>query len=67
MESAFSAFTSNGIRDVKMEDIAAGLKISKKTIYDYFGSKKNLLIQSVEYKFPQLLEKNSKIIRLMPN
>ncbi len=67
MESAFSAFTSNGIRDVKMEDIAAGLKISKKTIYDFFKNKKDLLVQSVEYKFPQLLEKNSKIIRLMPN
>ena len=67
LESAFNAFTSRGIRDVKMEDIAAGLKISKKTLYEFFKSKKDLLVQSVEYKFPQLLEKNSKIIRLMPN
>ena len=67
LESAFNAFTSKGIKDVKMEDIAASMKISKKTLYDFFKSKKDLLVQSMEYKFPQLLEKNSKIIRCMPN
>ena len=67
LETAFNAFTSKGIKEVKMEEIAAGLKISKKTLYDYFKSKKDLLVQSVEYKFPQLLEKNSKIIKCMPN
>ncbi len=67
LESAFNAFTSKGIKEVKMEDIAASLKISKKTLYEFFKSKKELLVKSIEYKFPLLIEKNSKIIKCMPN
>ena len=67
MESAFNAFTSRGIKVVKMEDIAGSLKISKKTLYEFFSGKKELLVASVEYKIPKLLEKNSKIVRCMPN
>ena len=43
MESAFNAFTSKGIKVVKMEDIAGSLKISKKTLYEFFSGKKELL------------------------
>ncbi len=67
LESAFNAFTSKGIKVVKMEDIAGALKISKKTLYEFFSGKKELLVASVEYKIPKLLEKNSKIVRCMPN
>ncbi|MBQ1747400.1 MAG: TetR/AcrR family transcriptional regulator [Bacteroidales bacterium] len=67
LESAFNAFTSRGIKVVKMEDIAGSLKISKKTLYEFFSGKKELLVASMEYKFPKLLEKNSKIVRCMPN
>ena len=56
LEAAFKAFTSTGIKDVKMEDIAASLKISKKTLYDFCKGKRDLVIQSLEYKLPQLLE-----------
>ena len=67
LEAAFKAFTSTGIKDVKMEDIAASLKISKKTLYDFFKGKKELVVQSLEYKLPQLLEKDAKIIKCIPN
>lgn len=67
LEAAFKAFTATGIKDVKMEDIAASLKMSKKTLYDNFKGKKDLLVQSLEYKLPQLLEKDAKIIKCMPN
>lgn len=67
LEAAFKAFTSGGIKDVKMEDIAASLKISKKTLYDYFSGKKELVVKSLEYKLPQLLDKNARIIKCMPN
>ena len=50
-----------------MEDIAASLKISKKTLYDFFKGKKELVVQSLEYKLPQLLEKDAKIIKCIPN
>ncbi|MBR4801784.1 MAG: TetR/AcrR family transcriptional regulator [Bacteroidales bacterium] len=67
LEAAFRAFTSTGIKDVKMEDIASSLKISKKTLYEFFTCKKDLLVQSLEYKLPQLLEKDSRIIKTMAN
>ena len=67
LESAFNAFASRGIKVVKMEDIAGSLKISKKTLYEFFSGKKELLVASMEYKIPKLLEKNSKIVRCMPN
>ena len=67
LEASFKAFTATGIKDVKMEDIAASLKMSKKTLYDNFKGKKDLLVQSLEYKLPQLLEKDAKIIKCMPN
>ncbi|MBQ2482758.1 MAG: TetR/AcrR family transcriptional regulator, partial [Bacteroidales bacterium] len=50
LESAFNAFTSKGIKVVKMEDIAGSLKISKKTLYEFFSGKKELLVASMEYK-----------------
>lgn len=67
LDAAFDAFIARGIRDVKMEDIAADLKMSKKTIYEFFIGKKDLLLQSMGHKFPQLLQKNTKIVKCMPN
>ena len=67
LEAAFTAFASSGIKDVKMEDIAASLKISKKTLYEFCSGKKDLLVQSLDYKLPQLLEKDAKIIKCMPD
>ena len=67
LEAAFEAFTSTGIKDVKMEDIAASLKISKKTLYEFCSGKKDLLVKSLEYKLPQLLEKDAEIVRNIHN
>lgn len=67
LETAFNAFTTRGIKDVKMEDVASLMKISKKTLYEFFSSKKDLLVQSMKYKIPQLLQKIAKITKLMPN
>ena len=67
LETAFKAFTSRGIKDVKVDDIASELKISKKTIYEFFNGKNDLLTKCLEWKLPQLLDRESKIIRCMPN
>lgn len=40
---------ANGIRSVKMDDIAAELQISKRTLYEMFEDKENLLLESIRY------------------
>ena len=45
METAFDVFTQRGIKDVSMDDIVRTLKISKKTLYDYFSNKEDLVLQ----------------------
>ena len=39
LEAAMDAFTKNGIRAVKMDDIAMSLSISKRTLYEIYGGK----------------------------
>lgn len=45
---ATDAFTRNGIRNVKMDDVAAALSISKRTLYEVFGDKEELLLEVVK-------------------
>ena len=44
-EKAFELFTSKGIKEVKMDDIASELSISKRTIYEQFADKEQLLLE----------------------
>lgn len=41
---AAKAFMQKGIRTVRMDDIAAGLSISKRTLYELFHDKEDLLL-----------------------
>jgi AcrR family transcriptional regulator len=71
-------FYRNGLYKTSMDEIAAELKISKKTIYKYFDSKydlvmestRNMLIESGK-KMDEVLRKNedlaSKLVHLMEN
>jgi len=43
---AKSLFLKEGFYKITMDNLAAGLKVSKKTIYKYFGSKK-ILVESI--------------------
>ena len=47
LEKAGELFMSIGIKSVSMDDIAKNLGISKKTIYQYFENKKDLLSQII--------------------
>ncbi len=67
METAFREFASNGIKEVSMDDIAAVLKISKKTLYDNFASKDELVVASVEKNYDRHCEKVHKLLKFMPN
>ena len=43
---AKSLFLKEGFYKITMDNLASGLKVSKKTIYKYFGSKE-LLVESI--------------------
>lgn len=46
---AFSKFTQKGIKNVKMDDIAAELQMSKRTLYSMFADKESLLLECLKY------------------
>ena len=45
---AADAFMKKGIKNVKMDDIAAELSISKRTLYEIFSDKEELLLEVVK-------------------
>ena len=47
--SAMMAFAKKGIRQVKMDDVAYELGISKRTLYEIFDKKEDLLYDGVKY------------------
>ena len=47
VETAMEAFTKLGIRCVRMDDIALSLSISKRTLYELFRDKENLLLEGL--------------------
>ena len=47
-EKALELFAEKGIKDVKMDDIAAELSMSKRTIYEQFADKEQLLLEALK-------------------
>lgn len=45
IEVAQKTFTSNGIKNVRMDDLASSMGISKRTLYEIFTDKETLLIE----------------------
>ena len=52
--TAMHAFAQKGIRRVKMDDIAAQLSISKRTLYELFENKEVLLFEGVKKYHEQI-------------
>jgi AcrR family transcriptional regulator len=48
VKGAMVLFAKNGIKDVTMDDIAHALKMSKRTLYELFVDKENLLLYCVK-------------------
>lgn len=46
---AMTAFTQNGIKAVKMSDIASALSISKRTLYELYDNKEVLLMEAIDF------------------
>ena len=51
IETALKDFRARGIRAVRMDDVAAELKISKRTLYEIFGNKEVLLSEVIQKYF----------------
>lgn len=47
IENAMKMFVAHGVKAVRMDDIARELSISKRTLYEIFGDKEELLYQSI--------------------
>lgn len=63
VETAHELFIERGIKDVKMDDIAAELSISKRTIYELFNDKEQLLHEVLIFQHEQMRERGKEIIR----
>ncbi|WP_218128527.1 TetR/AcrR family transcriptional regulator [Prevotella sp. lc2012] len=48
LETAMNAFGEKGIRAVKMDDVAVDLGISKRTLYELYDNKEQLLFEGVK-------------------
>lgn len=51
VEKSLEMFILHGVKSTRMDDIAATLKISKRTLYELFGDRKSLILACVEHNF----------------
>lgn len=72
IKTATEAFTANGIKSITMDDIAATLGISKRTLYEVFSDKETLLkecilkIQSDRDEYlKKILEKSNNVLEVI--
>ncbi len=53
LKFAMNEFTKKGIRGVKMDNVAAEFGMSKRTLYEIFGDKESLLMESLRFRSQQ--------------
>lgn len=56
LETAFVMFSTKGIKAVKMDDIAKSLTISKRTLYEFYTNKEDVIFESVKMHHEQTIE-----------
>lgn len=59
---AATMFVRNGIKSITMDDIACNLGVSKRTIYELFKDKNELLTECLEYHISVNMSENRKIL-----
>ena len=57
--AALQMFLTNGVDSVRMDDIASKLSISKRTLYEMFSSKENLLLECFDLHTARMHERIS--------
>ncbi len=48
LKAAWREFQANGVKSIRMDDIARGLSISKRTLYEICGNKEDLLLECIK-------------------
>lgn len=68
MAAISGLFLTYGLRSTSMDDIAAHLKVSKKTLYQIFENKDDVVEQVVFYRFEKRREENApdELLRMSP-
>jgi TetR/AcrR family transcriptional regulator, cholesterol catabolism regulator len=67
VEQASSMFFKYGIRSITMDEIAESLGISKRTLYESFSNKEELLIQCMECTYKQNKILRQSVLEEFPN
>lgn len=57
IDYAMGEFYKRGVRAVKMDEISQGLHVSKRTVYEIFGDKEDLLLAGLKIKSLEMREK----------
>lgn len=67
IEQAANMFIAEGIKSVRMDDIAHEAGISKRTLYEMFGDKEELIYLAVIHYFSYFEAQNEETVRESPN
>ncbi|MCD8202154.1 MAG: TetR/AcrR family transcriptional regulator [Prevotella sp.] len=67
LETAMPLFKKKGVRAVKMDDIANQLGISKRTLYELYNDKEDLLVECVKYDSDKGMQKITEYARMQEN
>ncbi len=60
LEKATELFFRNGIRSITMNDVAEALGISKRTLYEHFSNKDELLAHCLDFQHQKNLEEQAR-------
>ncbi len=63
IETALEQFLLHGIKEVKMDDIASLISVSKRTIYELFTDKELLIIEALEHHQKKMHNEARSIIK----
>lgn len=61
VEHTTGMFARDGVKSVRMDDIAAEMGISKRTIYEVFGDKENLIMACLRYFHARIRQHNEQL------
>ena len=59
-------FVRNGVKSVRMDDIASRLGVSKRTIYELFGDRESLIVECVRHFYASQDEKHDRRVPYRP-
>ncbi|QHE51226.1 TetR/AcrR family transcriptional regulator [Pontibacillus sp. HMF3514] len=62
LNTAFELFTTHGVQKVSIQEIAKKAQVSQVTIYNYFGSKEQMLVESIKDYYMKQIERFEKLV-----